>query len=40
MIEGQDREAPTAYGPWAWLAGYVIGGILMALMFTLATGRF
>ena len=40
MLEGQDREAPTVYGPWAGLAGYAIGGMLMALMFTLATGRF
>lgn len=40
MLEQQDREASQAYGPWAWIAGFAIGGVLMVLMFTLATGRF
>jgi hypothetical protein len=40
MLEGQDREASTQYGPWPWIAGFAIGGVLMALMFILATGRF
>jgi hypothetical protein len=39
MLEQQDREAAEDYGPWAWIGGYVIGGVLMALMFGLATGR-
>ena len=39
MLEKQDREAAEDYGPWAWIGGYVIGGVLMALMFGLATGR-
>jgi hypothetical protein len=38
MPEQDDREAATEYGPWAWIGGYVIGGVLMALMFTLASG--
>jgi hypothetical protein len=38
MIDEQDRAAADDYGPWAWVGGYVIGGILMALMFTLASG--
>jgi hypothetical protein len=40
MLDEQDREAPDEYGPWAWIGGLVIGGLLMVLMFTLATGRF
>jgi hypothetical protein len=38
MLEQEDREAAEDYGPWAWIGGYVIGGVLMALMFGLATG--
>jgi hypothetical protein len=38
MLEQDDREASTASGPWAWIGGFVIGGILMTLMFTLASG--
>ena len=38
MLDEQDREAADDYGPWAWIGGYVLGGILMALMFTLASG--
>jgi hypothetical protein len=38
MLEQDDREAAEEYGPWAWIGGYVIGGVLMALMFTLASG--
>jgi hypothetical protein len=40
MLEEQDRHASQAYGPWAWIAGFAIGGVLVMLMFTLATGRF
>jgi hypothetical protein len=40
MLDEQDREASREYGPWAWIAGFVIGGVIMVLMFTLATGRF
>jgi hypothetical protein len=29
----------VSHGPWAWIGGYVIGGVLMALMFGLAAGR-
>lgn len=38
MLEKEDREAAGDYGPWGWIGGYVIGFILMALMFTLASG--
>jgi hypothetical protein len=38
MLDKQDREAADDYGPWGWIGGYVIGFILMALMFTLASG--
>ena len=38
MLEQDDCEAAEEYGPWAWIGGYVIGGVLMALMFTLASG--
>jgi hypothetical protein len=38
MLDQEDREAADDYGPWAWIGGYVIGGIIMALMFTLASG--
>lgn len=38
MPEQRDREASDAYGPWPWIAGFAIGGVLMALMFRLATG--
>ena len=40
MLEEKDRHASEAYGPWPWIAGFAIGGVLMVLMFTLATGRF
>jgi hypothetical protein len=40
MLEQRDREASDQYGPWAWIAGFAIGGVLVVLMFTLATGRF
>lgn len=40
MLDERDREGSAEWGPWAWIAGYAIGGILMLLMFTLATGRF
>jgi hypothetical protein len=40
MLEQKDRQASQAYGPWAWIAGFAIGGLLMVLMFTLAAGRF
>ena len=38
MLEEGDREASEEYGPWPWITGFALGGILMALMFTLATG--
>jgi hypothetical protein len=38
MLDQDDREAADDYGPWAWIGGYVIGGLLMALMFALASG--
>ena len=38
MLDEQDREAADDYGPWAWIGGYVLGGIIIALMFTLASG--
>jgi hypothetical protein len=40
MLDQEDREASDEYGPWAWIGGFVIGGVLMLLMFVLATGRF
>ncbi len=40
MLDQEDRKASDEYGPWAWIAGIAIGGVLMLLMFTLATGRF
>jgi hypothetical protein len=39
MLEQQDREAADDYGAWGWIGGYVIGFVLMALMFGLAAGR-
>ena len=39
MIEDEDRQAAGTYGPWPWIAGLVLAGILMALMFGLASGR-
>jgi hypothetical protein len=38
MLEQKDRQASREYGPWAWIAGFAIGGVLMVLMFTLASG--
>jgi hypothetical protein len=38
MLEQKDRQASQEYGPWAWIAGFAIGGVLMVLMFTLASG--
>jgi hypothetical protein len=38
MLEQKDREASEEYGPWPWIVGLALGGVLMALMFTLATG--
>jgi hypothetical protein len=38
MLEQKDREASTEYGPWPWITGYAIGGVLVALMFGLAAG--
>ncbi|MEM7021617.1 MAG: dihydroxy-acid dehydratase [Pseudomonadota bacterium] len=40
MLDQQDREQSEEYGPWAWIAGFAIGGVIILLMFTLATGRF
>ena len=40
MLDEQDREAADDYGPWAWIAGFALGGVLTGLMFVLATGRF
>jgi hypothetical protein len=40
MLDQQDREASEEYGPWAWIAGFAIGAVIMVLMFALATGRF
>jgi len=40
MIDEDDRTASDEYGPWAWIAGFALGGLLMVLMFALATGRF
>ena len=39
MLEKEDREAAGDYGAWGWIGGYVIGFVLMALMFGLASGR-
>jgi hypothetical protein len=38
MLESDDREASTEYGPWPWIAGFAIGGILILVMFVFATG--
>jgi hypothetical protein len=39
LLGQQDREAAEDHGPWAWIGGYVIGSVLMALIFGLAAGR-
>lgn len=33
-----DRDGDLAYGPWAWIAGFIGGAGLIWLMFHLATG--
>ena len=38
MIGRDSREELRAYGPWPWLAGYAVAGILVWSMFYLATG--
>lgn len=38
MIDSKDRDADLAYGPWAWIGGFVAGGLLLWLMFHLADG--
>ena len=40
MIEDADRNPADEFGPWAWIAGFILAGALTAVMFTLATGRF
>ena len=40
MIDDQDREPDDEYGPWPWIAGLALAGLITLLMFTLATGRF
>ncbi|MDX1540328.1 MAG: hypothetical protein R3349_02880 [Geminicoccaceae bacterium] len=39
MIDEEDREPASAYGPWPWIAGLILAVVLMALMFSLASGR-
>jgi len=39
MIDHEDRTESQQYGPWPWIVGFALGGVLMVLMFTLATGR-
>jgi hypothetical protein len=40
MIEQEDREGGSEYGPWPWIAGFALAAVIAAIMFTLATGRF
>jgi len=37
MIEPDSGEE-RPYGPWTWIAGFALGGIIIWLMFALATG--
>jgi hypothetical protein len=39
MSEENSRHDPVKYyGPWAWIAGMLLGAAIMALMFILADG--
>ena len=38
MFRENSGKTSDEYGPWAWIAGYAIGAVIMALMFSLATG--
>lgn len=40
MIEEEDRTDPSEYGPWPWMAGFALAGVIMLLMFALSTGRY
>jgi hypothetical protein len=40
MIDEEDREGASEYGPWPWISGFALAGVLMLLMFTLSSGRF
>ena len=40
MIDDEDRNATAEYGPWPWIAGLVLAGVITTLMFTLSSGRF
>tara|TARA_Y100000813_G_scaffold167544_1_gene129373 strand:+ start:191 stop:310 length:120 start_codon:yes stop_codon:yes gene_type:complete len=33
-LRGKDDE----YGPWPWIVGFALGGLILWLMFHLATG--
>jgi len=39
MAEESGRHDPVKYyGPWAWIAGMILGGGIIYLMFALADG--
>ncbi|MEZ5589678.1 MAG: dihydroxy-acid dehydratase [Gammaproteobacteria bacterium] len=38
MLGRNSQQELNAYGPWPWLAGYVLAAVLAGVMFGLATG--
>ncbi|MEX5728779.1 hypothetical protein Ga0609869_002132 [Rhodovulum iodosum] len=37
MIGRDSRDDIDGYGPWPWIGGLVLAGVIAALMFVLAT---
>ena len=38
MMQNESRTEDEIYGPWPWTIGFAFGGLLIWVMFALATG--